>query len=327
MTPRASMNCYHARMDLEIRHLQLVAAIAETGSVTRAGERLNLSQSALSHQLRDIEDRLNTALFHRVGRRMVLTPAGEEVRRAAAQVLEIVRRAEEGIRDSAAGKVGVLRISTACYTCYHWLPAILREYRTKRPGVDVQVYASETTRPVAGLLEGRLDLAIVSDRFRDSRLTETPLFEDDLVVITARDHPLAARPYVRAEDFAKETLIVYPPREDSTVINRVLAPAGVAPGAVQMVQLTEAIIELVKAGLGVAAMAKWAVRPHIDAGTIRAVRLTRGGFKRRWRTLTLRAMAAEPFIKDFIELVARRSPSTETRVRKSGVLRFEQAAR
>src|SRR5438093_1008057 len=132
MTPRASMNCYHAGMDLEIRHPQLVAAIAETGSVTRAGERLNLSQSALSHQLRDIEDRLNTALFHRVGRRMVLTPAGEEVRRAAAQVLEIVRRAEEGIRDSAAGKTGVLRISTACYTCYHWLPAILREYRPKR---------------------------------------------------------------------------------------------------------------------------------------------------------------------------------------------------
>src|SRR5690349_13801427 len=106
MRRRASMNCYHAQMDLEIRHLQLVAAIAETGGVTRAGERLNLSQSALSHQLRDVESRLNTALFHRVGRRMVLTHAGEEVRRAAAQVLEIVRRAEEAVRDSAAGKAG-----------------------------------------------------------------------------------------------------------------------------------------------------------------------------------------------------------------------------
>src|SRR5689334_10629541 len=109
-------------MDLEIKHLRLVSAIARAGSVTRAGDVLNLSQSALSHQLRDIEDRLSTRLFHRVGKRMVLTPAGEALLRTAGQVLDIVGRAEDEIKRASASNAGLLRITTQCYTCYHWLP-------------------------------------------------------------------------------------------------------------------------------------------------------------------------------------------------------------
>ena len=115
-------------MDLEIKHFQLVAAIARTGSVTRAGDLLNLSQSALSHQLRDIEDRLTTPLFHRVGKRMVLTTAGDAVLRAATQVLDIVGRTEDDIRKAGKSSAGLLRITTQCYTCYHWLPGLLKEY-------------------------------------------------------------------------------------------------------------------------------------------------------------------------------------------------------
>src|SRR5213592_1612543 len=128
------MNCAHAMrydggVDLEIRHLRLVMAIAETGSVTRAGERLYLTQSALSHQLKDIESRLNTPLFHRVGKRMVPTAAGEQLLQSATHVLEIVGRTEDGIRRTAAGSEGPLRISTQCYTGYHWLPSLLKAYR------------------------------------------------------------------------------------------------------------------------------------------------------------------------------------------------------
>src|SRR5436190_3925160 len=116
------MNVYHDCMDIEIRHLRLVIAIGQTGSVTRAGEQLYLTQSALSHQLHDIESRLQTRLFHRIGKRMVPTAAGEELIRSAIQVVDLVRQTEEGIKRTAQGKSGVLRISTQCYTCYHWLP-------------------------------------------------------------------------------------------------------------------------------------------------------------------------------------------------------------
>src|SRR5262245_6912232 len=241
-------------MDLEIKHLQLVAAIARTGSVTRAGDALNLSQSALSHQLRDIEDRLAAPLFHRVGKRMVLTTAGATLLRAANQVLDVVGRAEDEIRKAGRTDAGLLRITTQCYTCYHWLPGLLKAYRLRHPNVDVHVDADATPRPLKSLVEGRIDLAIVSDPVRDRRLVQRPLFEDELVVIMSPGHRLAGRAVVELEDLAEETLIIYPPREESTVLQKVLAPAGVVPKAVQQVQLSEAIIELVKAGLGVAAM-------------------------------------------------------------------------
>lgn len=297
-------------MDLEIKHLRLVSAIARTGSVTRAGDLLHLSQSALSHQLRDIEDRLATTLFHRVGKRMILTPAGDALLRTATEVLAIVDRTEEEIRKAGRRETGLLRITTQCYTCYHWLPGLLKEYRLRHPAVDVHVDADATARPIKSLLEGRIDLAIVSDRVRDRRLVEHPLFEDELLVIMSPAHRLAGRAYLEPEDFADETLIIYPPKEESTMLQRVLGPAGVTPKGLQQVQLSEAIIELVKAGLGIATMARWAIEPHVRAGTLRTARLTKKGHRRRWGAVMLRDMAATPFAKDFVDLIVRRSPVT-----------------
>lgn len=295
-------------MDLEIKHLRLVSAIAGTGSVTRAGDLLNLSQSALSHQLRDIEDRLATALFHRVGKRMVPTAAGDTLLRAATPVLEMVARAEDEVRRAGTSGSGRLRITTQCYTCYHWLPGLLKEYRLRHPNVEIQVDADATSRPIRSLIEGRIDLAIMSDRVRDRRLVERPLFEDELQVIMAPTHRLAGRACIEPADFADETLIIYPPKDESTVLLRVLGPAGVTPRALQQVQLSEAIIELVKAGLGVAVMAGWAIEPSVRAGAIRAARLTKKGYRRRWGAVMLRDMAAAPYATDFIDLIVRRSP-------------------
>src|SRR5947208_6674771 len=117
------------RMDLEVRHLKLVAAVADVGSLTRAGDRLHLTQSALSHQLRDIEDRLGAPLFLRVGKRLVLTPAGQRLLESARDVLERLKQTEEAIRRLGQERAGVLRITTECTTCYHWLPPLLTTYR------------------------------------------------------------------------------------------------------------------------------------------------------------------------------------------------------
>src|SRR5688500_15197900 len=184
-------------MDLEIRHLRMVAAVAASGSVTRAASDVHLTQSALSHQLRDIESRLGTALFLRVGKRMMLTPAGERLLRSADEVLATIERTEDAIRHLGGAKRGVLRLTTACYTCYHWLPALLKRYRQAHPHVDVRIDAAATTQPLPHLLEGRLDLAIVSDPVRDRRIVIRPLFDDEMVVIVDPRHPLASKPYVR----------------------------------------------------------------------------------------------------------------------------------
>src|SRR5262245_4907951 len=133
---------------LELRHLHLVAAIAETGGVTAAAAKLHLTQSALSHQLRDAEGRLGTRLFHRTGRRMRLTPAGERLLRSARAILENLDRTEEEIRRGASTDVGPLRLTTQCHTVYHWLPGRLKIFSRSHPDVEVQVVAGATDEPL-----------------------------------------------------------------------------------------------------------------------------------------------------------------------------------
>src|SRR5262245_50402092 len=169
---------YSCTMDLDIRHLKLIVAVTEEKSVTRAGEVLHLTQSALSHQLREIEERLGTRLFLRMNKKMILKPAGESLLQTARQVLDQMKRAEDHISQMAAHRQGTLRISTECYTCYHWLPEVMKEFRRKFPEVEVKIDADATHRPIQALLQGKLDLGIVSDVRRDKHLQYRALFED-----------------------------------------------------------------------------------------------------------------------------------------------------
>ena len=126
-------------MDLEVRHLKLVREVSAAGNLTRAGAALHLTQSALSHQLRDIESRLATPLFLRVGKRMALTAAGERVLQSADEILAAIEPTEDAVRLLAGADRGLLRVSTECYTCYHWLPPLLKRYRKSHPQVDVRI--------------------------------------------------------------------------------------------------------------------------------------------------------------------------------------------
>jgi LysR family transcriptional regulator, regulator for metE and metH len=306
-------------MNLDVRHLKLIVAVTEERGLTRAGERLHLTQSALSHQLRDIEGRLGTPLFHRVNKRMLLTPAGERLLESARRVLDEIRRAEDDIAQLAAGNRGTLRLSTECYTCYHWLPDLLKDFSRRFPDVEVKIVVEATRRPLGALLDGQLDLAVVTSAASDKRLRYEPLFRDELVMVMAPGHPLAARPYVRARDFAGETLFIYNTLEESFLYQRLLRPAGVVPARVTQVQLTEAMLEMVKAGLGVSVLARWAVAAYVAAGKVAARPLTRRGLHRQWNAALLRNDYTPPYVSEFIGLLADRSlPSLKAAARRAG---------
>lgn len=291
-------------LSLEVRHLKLITAVAEEGGVTRAANRLHLTQSALSHQLRDIESRLGASLFLRMNKKMILTQAGERLLVSARGVLGELQRVEEDIRQIALNREGVLRISTECYTCYHWLPTALKSFHQAFPRVEVRIVAEATRRPIQALLDGRLDLAITSTVVRNRKLMFKPLFRDEMVVILNADHPLASRPYLTAKDFADEHLIVYSaPKEELTVFQKVLLPAGVLPRQVSHIELTEAIIEMVKAGLGISVMSQWAVAPKIEAKTLRAVPLTKKGLHRHWNAAMIKNKTIPPYLHKFVELL------------------------
>jgi LysR family transcriptional regulator, regulator for metE and metH len=310
------MNYTHAAMSpkLEVRHLKLLVTVAEEGSVTEAGKRLHLTQSALSHQLRDAEERLGTALFLRLGRKMVLTPAGERLITCARRVLEELNHTETQIEGLNGGARGVIRLSTECYTCYHWLPPMLQKFHSKFPEVEVNIDAGATRYPAVALLGGKLDVAIMNCPPRNKSLRTTPMFEDELVLVMSPKHRLASASQVRPKDMAGETILIYPPREESTLINKVLKPAGVEPQRVVEVPLTEAIIEMAGAATGIGFLARWAVAPSVEAGKVAIRPLSGRGFRRQWHAVSLRNQPTPPFLAEFLNLLSTFCPKHARRM-------------
>ncbi len=306
-------------MKLDIRHLKLIVAVTEEKSVTKAGERLHLTQSALSHQLRDIEERLGTPLFLRLNKRMIPTQAGERLLSSARHILDELKHAEDEVAQMANHKRGVLRISTECYTCYHWLPEKLKDFSRRFPDIEVKIVVEATRQPLQALLNGKLDLAIVSEIERDKRLLYKPLFKDEMVVIMSPDHPLAAKPYWRARDFAEQHLFLHVLPKDSTLFQRFLNPAGVTPARASQVQLTEAIFEMVKAGLGVSAMAQWAVADQVKTGKLVARPLNKNGLQRQWSAALLRSDFIPAYIPEFVALLAESSERLVEKVKLTSV--------
>src|SRR5262245_37755412 len=169
-------------MDLEVRHLQLVSTVAAVGGLTRAGRHLNLSQSALSHQLRDVETRLGTPLFLRVGKRMVPTAAGERLAKSAQEILEALASAERAIHLFAGGERGRLRVIVAGYASYRWLPSVLQRYGEQHPRIEVQIPEPGAPDPVTEVLGGSVDILIGAGMTDDKRLHVEPLVRDEVVL-------------------------------------------------------------------------------------------------------------------------------------------------
>jgi LysR family transcriptional regulator for metE and metH len=297
-------------MDLEVKHLRLVRAVAREGSVSRAATLLNLTQPALSHQLAALELQLRVRLFQRTRRGMILTDGGALLLRSAEAVLEELDRVSNHFTGSQA-KPAALRISTECYTCYHWLPARIKRFQERFSNVDVRVVVEATRRPLEALSANKIDVAIVTEAPAGKDIRIRKLFEDEVVAIVSPQHRLASKTRLQARDFADETLITYSvPVEQLSFIQDVLAPAGVVVKRICQVELTEAIIEMVKANLGIAVLARWAIAPHLGdhrsgSQRLKSLPVTSGGLRRRWYAATLASAARVPHVKEFVDLVAR----------------------
>jgi LysR family transcriptional regulator for metE and metH len=279
---------------LDVRQLKIVDAIVREGTVTKAAGRLFVTQPAVSHGLSQMESRLGVKLFVREGRQMVPTPEGSRLHETARAVLEEIARAEYDMSRYRTGYKGIVHLATGCYTCYHWLPGIIREFAEAFPDVDLQIVPEVTDHPIEALLDGRLDLAILETDNAHPELDLEALFEDELLVVMPPNHPLSERPFLVAEDFLDQNLLVHHDHRESFYYERVLAPAGVEPARVFALHLTEALLESVKSGLGIAVMAEWVVAPEIEAGRLRAVRLTEQGLHRTWHLATVKQQSSVP---------------------------------
>jgi LysR family transcriptional regulator for metE and metH len=279
---------------LDVRDLELVVAIAEEGTVTAAGARLHLTQSALSHRLKDMEDRLGVPLFLRVRRRMEITSAGESVLASARRVLEEVRRIQAELSGTQPRPARTIRVSTGCCTCYGWLPNLLATFRAKHPHVEIRLDCDLTGHVVESVAAGKTDIGILYNAPRDPAIRAVPLFDDDLVFVMSPQHALAGSTTIEPRDLADETLLAYPPREESA-LEQFLRPERVRPSAFLEFRSTEAILELAASGLGIGFLARWAAAPYLRLQRLVARPPAHGEHRITWSAIARDGSAREYF--------------------------------
>jgi len=289
---------------MEIRHLKLIKAIVEEGSITRAIDKLHLTQSALSHQLKEAEQQLGTRIFLRQNKKLVLTSAGEKIYQTAVEVLTKLSDIEKEIKSLVFGEIGEIRISTECYSSYHWLPSVLKQFHLLYPNVELKIVTEATYHPLQKLLDNKLDIAITSDPIKNDHIKYVELFQDEMVMIVSENHPWADKKFVVAEDFASEHLLIHSlPMETVSVYQFLLSPAKISPKKVTQLPLTEASIEMVKADMGVMSMAKWAFRPYLNNNSLRPIKIGKNGLKRKHYIAFLNNKSYPEYFSHFVEFL------------------------
>lgn len=290
-------------MFLEIRHLRSLRAIRETGNLARAAERLHVTQSALSHQIKSLEQYFEAPLFLRNSKPLRLTPAGERLIELARQVLPLVEGAESDLKRVARGELGRLHIAIECHACFEWLAPVLNRYRLQWPQIEVDIRVGVSFEALPALQKGEVDLVISSDPEKSADLQFAELFDYEALLVMPADHRLAARKRIRPADLAKETLITYPVnRQRLDVFSRFLQPAGVEPAAVRQSELTSVILLLVASGRGVAVLPDWVLREAEQAGTLATRPLGPRGMKGTLYAAVRRTEFDTAYLQDFITL-------------------------
>jgi len=295
-------------MHIEFRHLRTIKAIHEEGGLARAADRLHITQSALSHQIKGLEDQTGMELFVRRSKPMKLSPAGQRLLRLAEQVLPQVAALEEEFLAMQQGKTGRLHIAIECHACFEWLLPVLERFRLAWPDVDVDIRPGLQFEALPALLREEVDLVISSDPEDLAGVDFTPLFDYEPVFVASADHPLAAKPFIEAEDFRGELLITYPmERSRLDVFSMLLKPAGVEPRAIRQVELSAVILLLVASNRGVTVLPDWVVRELRHNSSYVTRPLTETGLTRRLFAATRAEDTTKPFMAHVMKL-ARSEP-------------------
>lgn len=322
--------------NIRTKDLKLVQLIVADGSLTAAANRMHVSQPAASQRLSQLQKRIGTDLFQRIDGRMQPTAAGRRLAEAAESVARVLDTADSDLRDIIVGRSRHLRVTTQCFTCYRWLPFVIGEMHAIHDGLGVDVVPDATDDPYQALADDRVDIAVMNHRQAGSPFREIKLFDDELYAVMHIDHALAGRRFITAKNLSTESLVLYTGKKHA-IVEEVMRPAGVMPDKVMQVRITEAIIELARAGQGIAILSGWSFDDLDNKDGLVAVRITRGGFRRTWCAV-VRDGCDERYVSSFVRSVQsvgkamrhrtwRRDLQARSRVPSSGVRRKTSVAR
>ena len=285
---------------IELRHLRTLIALAETGNLSKAARRMHLSQPALSHQMRALEQGYDVEVFERKSDPLRLTAAGELLVELAYDVTRRVQSGERDLARIAQGQAGQLRIAVECHSCFDWLMPSMDAFREHWPQVELDLVSGFHADPVGLLGENRADLVIVSHAQKREEVIFHPLFSYEVVGLIARHHPLARKSYLTARDFKNETLVTYPiPDDRLDLVRDVLKPAKVNP-ARRTTELTVAILQLVASGRGIAALPGWTVQEYLERKYVTWKPIGKSGLQSRLLAATSEKTSKLAYMKEFI---------------------------
>ncbi|GAB4358735.1 MAG: transcriptional regulator MetR [Methylohalobius crimeensis] len=289
-------------MYIEIKHLRTLKMLQQTGSLVAAARRLHLTQSALSHQLKALEDWVGTALVIRKSRPLTFTPAGQRLLILADQVLPAMQAAERDLARLSGGQAGRLFIVIECHSCFEWLLPTMDVYRESWPDVEMDLTLGFSFEPLPALVRGDVDLVITSDPQPIAGIAYIPLFAFQAMLAMAKNHPLAAKRWIEPRDLSEQTLITYPvEKERLDVFSKFLDPAGVQPAGQRTCELTAMMLQLVASRRGVCVLPNWALAEYLARDYVAARPL---GPEPIWGTLyaALRGKEGDlAYLKEFLE--------------------------
>jgi len=282
------------KSQLTINHLKMVCTIASSATVKEAAELLFITQPALTNRIREAERRLNTNIFVRRRRKLIITTAGKRLLQSAKKILEELERAEYDIARLSDGVEQVLRIGLPHYASFKWLPEVVRYFDQELPEIELEITAEAATQPLNSLFHGDVDIAMISSASKTLSIDETLyksvfILQDELRACLSQQHKKANKSYLSAEDFASETYIT-----NSTIPEKdreyelFFKPENILPRKVVQVGFNEAIIELVKVNMGITIMSKRLIEPYLANGEIKTTKLGESGLKIYWHLVYLK---------------------------------------
>jgi LysR family transcriptional regulator, regulator for metE and metH len=288
---------------LERIHLAIVREVEKQGSLTAAANVLCVTQSALSHSMKKLEQQLKTDIWVREGRSLRLTQAGQYLLAVANRVLPQLSLAEDRLRQFAQGERGTLRIGMECHPCYQWLLKVVSPYLAAWPDVDVDVMQKFQFGGIGALFGYEIDLLVTPDPLFKPGLKFEPVFDYEQVLVVARNHMLAEADYVEPRQLMDEVLITYPVATDRLdIYNQFLLPAGVTPKRHKTIETTDIMMQMVASGRGVAALPRWLVREFASKVDVVPVRLGPDGIAKQIFLGAREADLETDYLQAFIEL-------------------------
>jgi DNA-binding transcriptional LysR family regulator len=259
---------------VDLRQLEILRAVAQSGSFTSAGEQLHLSQSAVSRQILLLEEELSEQLFLRLGRKIRITPAGTTLLGLSQRMFDDLEQTRAAILENQQTVKGTLRLVGGMTVCLYVFPPLLKAFRREHPGVDVKLMPGATPRLIRQLRSGTADLGLLTLPVDDPSLVSVPVMREELLLVTAPQHPLARRKHVAPQDLARQQFVLFEAGSGTRrAIEEFFVSEHISPQVVTETENVEIIKALVRIGMGITIIPYQAVAREVRSGHLFCTRI------------------------------------------------------